>query len=161
MSFIPSDYWLGQYLHLFHFKQTTTGARKRLIMFFLRPINWASLLFVGLAFWLYHRYPGATKIALESPKSIYDFTLKVHNIITVSHQRISSNHHLYSLPILWVSVFYLNRLSVCFCYKCGLFNFPKFCHRSNFMKSSQLGMGRETSQYPNQAPCRIWIFRCT
>lgn len=45
-------------------------------MFLLRPINWASLLFLGLAFWLYYRYPGLKDSAADSPKSIYEFTVK-------------------------------------------------------------------------------------
>ncbi|PIN04737.1 Glutathione peroxidase [Handroanthus impetiginosus] len=45
-------------------------------MFLFRPINWASLLFLGLAFWLYYRYPGAKDMAVESSKSIYEFTVK-------------------------------------------------------------------------------------
>ncbi|PIN09114.1 Glutathione peroxidase [Handroanthus impetiginosus] len=45
-------------------------------MFLFRPINWASLLFLGLAFWLYYRYPGAEDMAAESSKSIYEFTVK-------------------------------------------------------------------------------------
>lgn len=45
-------------------------------MILLRPINWASLLFLGLAFWLYYRYPGLKDSVAESPKSVYEFTVK-------------------------------------------------------------------------------------
>ncbi|KAL7122903.1 hypothetical protein ACP275_01G072900 [Erythranthe tilingii] len=45
-------------------------------MFLLKPINWASLLFLGVAFWFYYRYPSAANSSPESPKSIHGFTVK-------------------------------------------------------------------------------------
>ncbi|KAL3652744.1 Glutathione peroxidase 2 [Castilleja foliolosa] len=59
-------------------------------MFFLSIINWASLVFLGFAFWLYYTYPAAKDIASESsPKSIYDFTVKdIHgNDVPLSNYR--------------------------------------------------------------------------
>ncbi|XP_057802726.1 probable glutathione peroxidase 2 [Salvia miltiorrhiza] len=45
-------------------------------MFLLRPINWASILFLCLALWLYNRYPTLKDSGADSPKSVYDFTVK-------------------------------------------------------------------------------------
>lgn len=51
-------------------------------MFLLRPINWASILFLGLAFWLYYRSPSLKDSGTKSPKSVYDFTVKVHSLVS-------------------------------------------------------------------------------
>ncbi|KAG6400964.1 hypothetical protein SASPL_137809 [Salvia splendens] len=47
-------------------------------MFLLRPINWASILFLGLASLLYYKYPSLNDSPPDpdSPKSVYDFTVK-------------------------------------------------------------------------------------
>ncbi|KAG8375053.1 hypothetical protein BUALT_Bualt10G0059900 [Buddleja alternifolia] len=45
-------------------------------MSFLTFNNWASLLFLGFAFWLYYKYPVAKDRAAEPPNSIYEFTVK-------------------------------------------------------------------------------------
>ncbi|KAI3468662.1 hypothetical protein Pfo_025325 [Paulownia fortunei] len=62
-------------------------------MFFLRPINWASLLFLGLAFWLYYRYPGAKDMAAESPKSIYEFTVKAMLLLNMQPTNLRAFHN--------------------------------------------------------------------
>ncbi|KAK4435428.1 putative glutathione peroxidase 2 [Sesamum alatum] len=46
------------------------------MMFFSRPIIWASLIFLGLAFWLHYSYHSSEDMAAEPSKSIYDFTVK-------------------------------------------------------------------------------------
>ncbi|XP_047963605.1 probable glutathione peroxidase 2 [Salvia hispanica] len=47
-------------------------------MFLLRPINLASILFLGLASWLYYKHPSLKDSPpdADSPKSVYDFTVK-------------------------------------------------------------------------------------
>ncbi|KAL0312517.1 UNVERIFIED_CONTAM: putative glutathione peroxidase 2 [Sesamum radiatum] len=52
-------------------------------MFSSRPITWASLIFLGLAFWLHYSYPAAKDMAAEPSKSIYDFTVKWFNAVTL------------------------------------------------------------------------------
>ncbi|KAL6517015.1 Glutathione peroxidase 2 [Orobanche hederae] len=46
-------------------------------MFLLRPINWASLFFAGLAFFIYYyKFPALNNSGADSPKSVYGFTVK-------------------------------------------------------------------------------------
>ncbi|KAK6137338.1 hypothetical protein DH2020_028919 [Rehmannia glutinosa] len=92
-------------------------------MFFLRPINWASLLFLGLGYWLYYRYPGAKHMAAESPKSIYEFTVKdIHgNDVPLSNYRgkvllivnVASKWYMATSAI--APEFYLNKSIVDYC----------------------------------------------
>ncbi|XP_075476665.1 putative glutathione peroxidase 2 [Primulina tabacum] len=58
-------------------------------MGFYRLTNLASLLFLGLAFLLYYRYPPAISSGEDCPKSIYEFTVKdIHgNDVSLSNYK--------------------------------------------------------------------------